>query len=163
MKSIPSALLGMLMLMVCTSGNQVTGSLGILQDKDSMVIIAVNTYNLDSVLAVKTHLGSSIAKNTHNDFGYFVDSKGNKLFNKRFEWVGKFSEGLARVQQNGKRGFINTKGEVVVPCIFDYAEEFSEGLAFVVQKGKWGYINTKGEQVIPCIFDYAEEFSEGLA
>ena len=35
-----------------------------------------------------------IAVNTTHGIGYFVDSEGNKLFNKQFEGVRKFTEGL---------------------------------------------------------------------
>ena len=104
-----------------------------------------------------------IAVNTPHGVGYFADSEGNKLFNKQFEEVCEFSEGLARVKQNEKWGFINTQGEVVIPCIYDNAWRFFEGLAAVEQNDKWGFINTKGEVVIPCIYDFAWAFSEGLA
>ena len=142
MKSSPSALLCMLMFMVCACGNQGKNSGLFHQGKDSIIIIAVNT---------------------SNGIGYFVDSEGDKLFNMQFEWVSSFSEGLAGVKQNGKSGFINPKGEVVIPCIYDYVGDFSEGLAVVKQNGKWGYINTKGEVVVPCIYDGVGVFSEGLA
>ena len=49
-----------------------------------------------------------IAVNTPHDVGYFADSEGTFLFNKQFEEVSKFTEGLARVKQNGKWGYINT-------------------------------------------------------
>ena len=104
-----------------------------------------------------------IAVNTPDGIGYFVDSEGNKLFNKQFDEVRSFSEGLAGVKQNGKWGYINTKGEEVIPCIYDRVYDFSDGLACVDQNGKCGFINAKGEVVIPCIYDWAESFSEGLA
>ena len=128
--------------MVCACGNQGKNSGLFHQGKDSIIIIAVNT---------------------PHGIGYFVDSAGTFLFNKQFERVSSFSEGLAGVEQNEKWGFINTKGEVVVPCIYDDAVSFSEGLAGVEQNEKWGFINTKGEVVIPCIYDEATWFSEGLA
>ena len=59
-----------------------------------------------------------------------------------------FSEGLARVEQNGKYGFINIKGEVVVPCIYDRVGSFSEGFAKVRKDGKWSIINTKGKVIV---------------
>ena len=105
-----------------------------------------------------------IAVNTSHGIGYFVDSEGTFLFNKQFEEVSKFTEGLAHVEQNGKIGFINTQGEVVVPCIYDWTVGwFSDGLTSVEQNGKRGYINTKGEVVIPCNYDDADWFSEGFA
>ena len=80
-----------------------------------------------------------------------------------FDDVGKFKEGLAAVQKDGKLGYINTKGEQIIECKFDDACCFKEGLASVQKDGKWGYINTKGEQAIECKFDHAYDFSEGFA
>ena len=80
-----------------------------------------------------------------------------------FDDVGKFKEGLAAVQKDGKLGYINTKGEQIIECKFDDACCFKEGLASVQKDGKWGYINTKGEQIIECKFDDTLGFDEGLA
>jgi hypothetical protein len=80
--------------------------------------------------------------------GSFTDSKGTFLFNKQFERVNEYSEGLASVQQNGKWGYINTQGEQVLPCVYDYAGGFSEGLARVEQNGKWSVINTEGKVIV---------------
>ena len=123
MKSISSAFLCILMLMVCACGNQGKNSGLFHQGKDSIIIIAVNT---------------------PHGIGYFVDSAGTFLFNKQFERVSSFSEGLAGVEQNEKWGFINTKGEVVIPCIYDEATWFSEGLAKVKQKRQMGLYQHKG-------------------
>lgn len=92
-----------------------------------------------------------IAVNMPDGVGYFVDSEGNELFNKQFEGVRKFTEGLAGVKQDDKWGYINTKGDVVIPCIYDDAWGFSKGLAQVQQNGKKGLINAKGEVVVPCV------------
>ena len=89
-----------------------------------------------------------IAVNTPHGVGYFVDSEGNELFNKQFEKVSCFFEGLARVEQNEKSGFINTKGEVIIPCIYDDAWNFNEGLAAVKQNGKWSIINKEGKVIV---------------
>ena len=51
-----------------------------------------------------------IAVNTGNRVGYFTDSKGNIIIDKQFDGVSSFSNGLAKVKQNGKWGFVNTKG-----------------------------------------------------
>ena len=137
MKSIQLLLLGILMPMVCAWGQSSQQG----ENHALRVIIAVNT--------------------THGE-GYFVDSEGNRLFNKQFEGVGPFSEGLARVKQNGKWGYINTKGEVAIPCTYREVGDFNGGLARVKQNGKYGTINRKGEVVVPCIYDWITDFSEGL-
>ena len=89
-----------------------------------------------------------IAVNTPDGVGYFVDSEGNKLFNKQFERVRNFSEGLAPVRKNDKWGYINTQGEEVVPCIYDDVWDFSEGLARVEQNGEWSIINKEGKVIV---------------
>ena len=145
MKSIPSALLGMLMLMVCACGNQGKDSTGILLDKDSTGILQGK--DSTGILQDKDSM-VIIAVNTPNNVGYFADSTGTFLFNKQFEKAYKFSEGLAPVKQNGKYGFINTKGEVVIPCIYDGAADFSEGLAMVKQNYKGSIINKEGKVIV---------------
>ena len=92
-----------------------------------------------------------IAVNTGNRVGYFTDSKGNIIIDKQFDGVSSFSNGLAKVKQNGKWGFVNTKGEIVIPCVYDDGDvySFSEGLAKVKQNGKWMIIDSNGQVIIP--------------
>ena len=82
---------------------------------------------------------------------------------KKYDNAGGFSEGLARVELNGKCGFIDKTGKQVIPCVYDLAWDYSEGLACVELNGKLGFIDKTGKQVIPCVYDYAWYYSEGLA
>lgn len=79
--------------------------------------------------------------------------------------VGKMSENLFIITQNGKKGFINERGKVVIKPQFSWGYGFSERLARV--KGgsddKYGYIDKKGNFVIEPQFQLAYDFSEGLA
>ncbi|MCL2695527.1 MAG: WG repeat-containing protein [Clostridiales bacterium] len=92
--------------------------------------------------------------------------------------VGNFSEGLARVEENGKCGFIDMTGELVIPLAYDADRysDFSEELALVykggqymaasqriMEGGKCGFIDRTGKVVIPLKYDGATAFSEGLA
>ncbi|HEY6328839.1 MAG TPA: WG repeat-containing protein [Blastocatellia bacterium] len=70
-------------------------------------------------------------------FGY-MDVSGKIVIKPRFEDAGRFSEGLAPVQINGKLAFIDHTGKVVLYTDFkvlidiaDFASGFSEGLASV--------------------------------
>jgi hypothetical protein len=74
-----------------------------------------------------------------------------------------FSEGLARVEKDGKWGYIDKTGKEVVPIIYDVAYHFSEGLVQVEQDYKRGYTDKTGKVVVPLIYDIASDFSEGLA
>jgi tetratricopeptide (TPR) repeat protein len=83
----------------------------------------------------------------------------------RFDWAGKFHQGLALVLKDGKFGFINAAGEFIIPPRFEAAGSFSEGVAPALDSvsHKWGYINTSGQFVIAPRFLGAYRFSAGLA
>lgn len=85
-----------------------------------------------------------------------------------YDNVGRFSNGLARVETKRVCGFIDTKGNIVIPIIYDcmfIKSDFSDGLAAVAVAGKpgFGFINKAGETIIPFVFEYAKKFTNGLA
>lgn len=77
----------------------------------------------------------------------------------KYEYVGHFYNGLAKVKLEKKWGFIDTLGRVVIKPKYDQAENFSEGLAKVriSQKG-WGLVNTEGVEILKPMFDFIGEF-----
>lgn len=96
-----------------------------------------------------------------------IDKTG-KFVKPKYDYVGKFSEGLAPASnhienQTTKYGYVDKNGVMIIKPQFDEAEVFSDGLARVMINYKWGYINKKGEMVIKPQFDEAKDFSEGLA
>jgi len=97
-----------------------------------------------------------------NEWG-FCDRNKKIVIPIKYDDVGSFSEGLARVELNGKWGYIDKEGKEVIPIKYDWARSFSEGLACVKLNGKYGYIDKEGKEVIPCKYDDAGCFSEGLA
>ena len=74
-----------------------------------------------------------------------------------------FSEGLKRIEQNGKYGFVNVERKQVVHPVFEDAKKFSNGMAAVKYDGKWGYIDKEGTVVIPFKYYYATQFKDGVA
>ncbi len=77
----------------------------------------------------------------------FINRSGDKVIPAKYDYAGKFSEGLAtvsiRVSDNGhatKTGYINQQGKMVIPAVFEDARVFNEGLAAVRVGDKWGYI-----------------------
>ncbi len=90
---------------------------------------------------------------------------------KKYDYIGKASEGLIRVKigtfPNFACGYINELGKEVIPLVYTGAKDFHEGLAAVKigdwSMGKWGFINTQGKLVIPYLFDTPRPFSCGLA
>lgn len=92
----------------------------------------------------------------------YLNTQG-KVVVDRISGGGDFSEGLAKIGQNGKVGFISKTGKVVIPQIFSDALCFRDGLAPVVINKGCGFINQTGKIVIDPFFENVAGFSEGLA
>ena len=96
----------------------------------------------------------------------------------KYDEVGPFEKGLARVNVGGKYviseepedvdcdeytleggqyGFVDEQGNEVVPLMYDDAWHFSEGLAAVQLKGKWGFIDKKGNEYWDMTEDEARQ------
>lgn len=65
----------------------------------------------------------------------------------KYQELGSFSDGLARVGRNGKYGYMNIKGEEIIPCSYTDADDFSNGVARVRIDGKTKYIDINGNVV----------------
>ena len=85
-----------------------------------------------------------------------------KDFTNKYNSVGRFNDGLALVNLQGKYGYINEAGDEVVPLIYDYSHDFSEGRAGVSLYGKdkknvlyskYGFIDKAGKVVIPLMYE----------
>lgn len=73
---------------------------------------------------------------------------------KKYDELGWFSEGLARVLKGGKYGYIDKLGHEIIPCKYDDAGGFEYGVAVVSLNDKEGAIDHRGRIVIPIIYDW---------
>ena len=83
----------------------------------------------------------------------------------KYDDVGKFYNGYAKVRLNNKFNFIDTQGKLLSPNQwFDDVDDFSNDYARVKLNNKWNLINTQGNLVSPNQwFDYAQLFFDGYA
>ena len=81
----------------------------------------------------------------------------------KYDFVGDFYNGYARVILNNKYNFIDTRGKLLSPNQwFDLTSNFSNGYATVELNGKWNLINTQGNMVSPNQwFDDIGDFYDG--
>lgn len=103
----------------------------------------------------------------------FINGSGQSVIQARYERVGIFAEGLAKVRKNGKWGFVDTQGREVIAPVYESVRDFSEGLAAVMQRKKRGmeafYIDAAGKSVFgksyPADGSYwpIHPFREGMA
>jgi hypothetical protein len=109
---------------------------------------------------------SCLLFSVYSSEGYSQTWRGKKVETReKYEYVGPFYEGRARVKLERKWGFIDTVGRVIVPPTrYDQVENFSGGLARVrvSQKG-WGLVNVEGKEILKPMFDYISEFINGEA
>lgn len=101
----------------------------------------------------------------------FIDRTGRVVIhNQHFQYTGSFSESLAAVEIDDKKGFINKAGQIVIEPTFDgigYSygrfEGFSSGLAPVRGENQYGFIDVNGNFVIAPQYDFAWSFRYGVA
>ncbi len=111
--------------------------------------------------------GLAVAQNNRYKLGY-IDREGRMKIDYRFDEAYDFSEGLARVNYNGKFGYINPEGFYQIPSLYNHAKDVSEGRAFVGDSDVryvpvWGLIDTTGREILPFQFSDCRNFSEGAA
>lgn len=104
-------------------------------------------------------VGRDKAKN--RDKYTFLDRRGKRLFDRTFDDLSGFSEGLAVAREGEYSGFIDKTGEYVIKPVFWSADSFSEGLAAVYKDGKRGFIDKTGDWKIEPRFDWTGYFNEG--
>ena len=92
-----------------------------------------------------------------------IDINDKLIKSLNYQFVYPFSEGLAKVEADGRFGYIDKEGKEVVSPKYEDAEDFREGLAAVKADGRYGYIDKEGKEVVSPKYKWAIDFSEGLA
>lgn len=102
---------------------------------------------------------------TSNKLIGFINHQGEWVISPQFEVVKDFSptDGLARVELNGRRGYVNEYGEMMYLENTEIIGTFFEGLCKGRQNGLVGFFNTSGEWVIPPKFKAVRDFKNGYA
>jgi hypothetical protein len=88
---------------------------------------------------------------------------GKKVIPLKYDGVGDFCNGFARVKLNGKWGFIYKTGKEITPLKYDDVDYFRDGFARVKLNGKWGFIDETGKEITPLKYIYVENFLGNLA
>ena len=121
-----------------------------------------------------TPFSDSIAIVNYHDQYYFIDNKGNKLFDRSFDYAQPFTNGYSlfttykgpKISMNGRDGIIDTKGNVIIEAKFKVIHNsgFKHGYNVIKNESEnWGYIKASGEEIY--LDDYGELglFSDGYA
>ena len=81
----------------------------------------------------------------------------------QYSKVGKYEDGFAIVQRDGKFGYIDEDYNEVVPCVFDEVSKFLNGKSIVKKEGNFGIIDNNNKEIAPCVYDEILQFHHGIA
>ena len=104
-----------------------------------------------------------VAFEVDGKYDFKLKSTGKEVIPSKYDKAYIFSEGLAKVELNGKCGYIDKTGKEVTPLKYDDADNFYEGLAVVELNRKYGFIDNTGKEITPLKYDDVCDFYEGLA
>ncbi len=134
-------------------------------------------YKNDQKTGLIDRWGNYIIKPTINKLLDFSDGRGlvqdrkyrfyyiteeAKMSEGYYTHAGKFSNGIAVVELDGRWGIINQRGIQIVPPKYDKIEDFEDGYAKVRIKGFNGLINLDGELIVQPEYEYISYAGEGL-
>lgn len=102
-------------------------------------------------------------------YGY-CDKEGRTKSKFIYQLAYEFSDGVARVELDGKFGYLGKNVRIAIEPQYQRARDFNCGLAPVAykpsdgQKFKWGYIDKGNNMLVPYMYDDARRFEDcGLA
>lgn len=133
--------------------------------KDGMGFINKAGQLVIKVASYKEPVGfSSGIGGIYQDGAYYIDATGKRLFNRNFDEIYGFSDGVAVVVKNGHWRVINKSGENIWgPQNQDIATS-SNGLTNVgLMKDKWRFIDRNGRVVLTVEYDDVGSFHDGMA
>lgn len=108
--------------------------------------------------------GLAYANNTQTGKIYYLDKKGNEVFNISAKEGSSCVGGLIIVKDKNNRYYLVDKtGKPVNSKTWEVIGQFSDGLALVKENNKWGYIDAQGNKVIDTKFDIGSGFTKGAA
>jgi hypothetical protein len=81
----------------------------------------------------------------------------------KYDFIGKFQNGMFEIMLNGKWGFVSRYGTELISPIYEAVGAFWEGVAGVKKNNLWGFVNAKGVEVIPLKYKEVNHFSNGVA
>lgn len=109
----------------------------------------------------------------------FIDATGDYIVKPKYDEVQSlffsFSNGLTKVELDGKVGFVNILGEEIIPPQYTECKSFSEGLAAIIEKEDEsafateylvGFIDVEGNRVLTMKYEipsmYVGEYHGGF-
>lgn len=109
--------------------------------------------------------GYAAVKDAKTNLWGLIDKNGNKVIDFKYKIADSFSEGLAYVDNNGKRVYIDRTGKIALSLNTNNLSswpDFKNGYAIAKKNYKEGVIDKKGNFVVEPIYDSLHPYSDGL-
>lgn len=94
--------------------------------------------------------------------GYYFIAENTTVMDGIYEAASAFTNGVARIQLEGKWGLINQVGMFVIPPKFAQITPFENGNAKVKVHGVHGLFNIQGDEMLPLHYDFMEPAGDGI-
>lgn len=91
-------------------------------------------------------------------------SKSQTEISAKYDRIGRFNNGIAIVELNGKKGAINYQGKEVIKAEWDNLTGFgNDSIGFARKNGLVGLIRTDGTLIIEPLYERISDFKNGRA
>ena len=113
----------------------------------------------------KIHLENQSIRIQRNIKYGLLTYKGDTILPFEYDYISKFSSGLALIQIGNKYGYCNQKGQIIIKPSYYFTNEaliwadFIKGYAKFSRKDKFGIIDSTGKEVVPAIFENLKDYS----
>lgn len=104
----------------------------------------------------RADVGFSQIKILKNGKYGIIDALGKEIAPCKYDEIGEFKDGVAKVKQDDSWGIIEASGKEIVPCKLQEIGDFTTGYAAVKYDNNWGIIHVKGNVTVP--FEYQNVF-----
>lgn len=100
-------------------------------------------------------------KRFYSEQGMFgiINEKGEKITPPMFSEMAPFSDGIAEVKVQGKKGMIDEDGNFIIPAEYEVLERHwreTPVTYWASKEGKFGILDKEGKELVPFIYDKVE-------
>ncbi len=151
-----------------TKASDFDGDVAVIKEKAGFGIIDRNgKYILKpSLRHIKSFNNSEVTayKKSDSRFWGLISKQGEFITDAKFDLIGQFKNGYAKIRKGYSYGLIDSTGKIVIPIEYDGLGYYNEGLITARPRyGKWQYINLKNQVIIKDNFQKIEAFKNGKA
>lgn len=113
-------------------------------EKENLTSTENSSYSITSIVP---DIESKYKLHRNGNYWGYLDESGSIVIQHKFEDAFPFSEGLACIKLNGKKGFIDKTGTIVIECIYDTTTFFKNERSEVSIGDERFFIDKKGKRI----------------